>query len=504
MKVVSGKSVREMDRIAIATGTSGLRLMESAGIGLAKIINELLQTRYAGTVDRLCIVAGHGNNGGDGFVIARLLAGFIPIEICIPCARSAYSGDARINADRIPTTASLRSVESIPSAWLRPGTLVIDAMLGTGASGPAREPYATWTQQINASGCPVVAIDLPSGLNGDTGKVNDVAIRADCTITIGAPKTGLYQGAGPAHAGIVRFVDIGLPIPESAGSPYTTPVAEEIQHRMHALAADRHKGTMGRVLVVGGCAAYRGAPILAGRAAVRAGAGLVSVALPAGIAMPPAPHALMLRPTGVDTALHHAPLSNDARNDLVNSMDSLVVGPGLGREPDALAFVRTLFATDTPLIVDADALEALEASTPAFQQSAVLTPHPGEFARLAARLELSPTGDRVTDAKMVATKTHAVVVLKGLRTVIAAPDGRISVCGRGCAALATGGTGDVLAGLLGAYLHRFPHDPWIAAQVAVWIHAAAAETSPWGDSGFSADDLPEAIASLVRTIRPTA
>jgi NAD(P)H-hydrate epimerase len=514
MKAIRAADMQALDRETIAAGTPGHVLMERAGAGA---VDELLA--FAGRLPaphrrQFLIVNGKGNNGGDGYVMARLLAAAgHRVRVFSLYAPAALSGDAALNARRLPTAVPLQTGTSIPGHWLAPGTIVVDCILGTGITGAVREPSASIIAELNASGLPLVAIDLPSGLDADTGAVANTAIIADMTITMATPKAGLLCGAGPAHRGTLRCVDIGVaPAALAAKQAMAEAVtAADIMPLLGRLDKHAHKGTMGRVLVIGGSRDYPGAPMLAGAGALRSGAGLVTAAAPAG-AVP------LLRPTLSALILHavadadRGVLGDTSRERLAAlaaGQDAVVLGPGLTRGPQVLALVAQLLdAIEAPVILDADGLSVFTLYPDALARrtgTVVLTPHPGEMARCCEALGLTEllSAPRQEQAAGLAVRTGAVVVLKGADTVVAGPAGETTINTSGTAALATGGTGDVLAGMVAAWVCQCD-DPATAARAAVYLHGYAAELARTGMRHLVADDLPDLIGQAMAELSPTA
>ncbi len=511
MKVVSVRTMRDLDRRTIEAGTPGEILMERAGTGafyelLAYV--ELLDSRHA---IQFLVLTGKGNNGGDGYVVARLIEEHTdyPVTVCSTCELDELSGDALLNAERLPADIPFEVVNELPDELLVPGTVIVDALLGTGIVGDVREPYATIIGQVNAAGLPVVAIDIPSGINGDDGTMGNAAIEADLTVTMGLPKTGLFLDAGLEHSGRLRVIDIGIPaqFTDAALGPFNGIFAADVRPFLRRLPKTAHKGTMGRIAVVGGSRRYPGAPVLAGRGAIRAGGGLVTLATPASIGpllrLPL--NSLILEPLDDDgTGCHRA--DAPGLDAFAAAQDVLVVGPGLSREPAALDTAVQLLRSDRPMVLDADGLLAVGRQPDLFprQATTVLTPHPGEMRRLLTALDLDDLADadRLVQAGAVAQQLGAIVVLKGAATVIAAPDGTITVNGSGCPGLATGGSGDVLSGIIGAFLVH--GEPLAAVQAAVFLHGLAGELAPGGQRQLVADDLPELLGEAMQLVSPFA
>jgi NAD(P)H-hydrate epimerase len=462
--------MRAIDRWAIEErGVPSLDLMERAGTGLAEVTTEAVPE------GRLAAVCGKGNNGGDGLVAARLLrqAGRDVSVLAMP-GLDESTGDARENLVRLPDPPP----EPFSPARLEGCSGVIDALLGTGASGEPRGPVAEAITAIREHGAPVVAADVPSGVDASTGEVPGVAIRAVATATFHAPKPGLWINPGKRHAGLVEVIDIGIPL----GVPVQTDlglISSAVRDLVPPREAGSTKFTSGHVLVAGGSRGLTGAPSLASEAAMRTGAGYVTACVPASLnlvfetrllevmTMPLAddPDGF-LQPQAVDHVLETARRRGGA----------LVLGPGLGRRDGAAAFARRL-AAEAPvaLVLDADgltvhagALEAL-AGRPA---GSVLTPHSGELARLLEIDSAAVDARRLHHVRDAANRAGAVVVLKGDDTLVADADGRVGVSRGGARSLATAGTGDVLSGVVAAMLAKgLP--PFAAACAAVWTHSRA-------------------------------
>ncbi|QJC53403.1 NAD(P)H-hydrate dehydratase [Paenibacillus albicereus] len=462
------------------------------------------------------ILVGKGRNGGDGLAAARHLAvAGIEVLAVLAAPPDGLQGEA-LRQHRLAERAGVRSIHYRPGEldWSRFGGIV-DALLGTGSSGSApREPLASLIREANGSGLPILAADLPSGVDPDTGAAAEPAIRAAATITFGLPKRGLAQHPGAELAGEVLVAPLGIALEPanstdgdafeqeggdtarssreatsesgSAARPVFLLRPETLRERLSAepldrRAADSHKGTYGHVLVAAGTKLMSGAGLLSASAALRAGAGLVTWALPAGVASA----AIGLRPELMLAAVPDggsgdwSDSSPEELAALAEGKDALVLGPGIGRLPGG--WLRRLWERlppRLPLVLDADALNHLAAEDftawPRREGGVVLTPHPGEMARLANRPTADVQRDRIGSAMAYADGHGAVVVLKGARTVIAAPLGAAYVNPTGNAGMATGGTGDVLAGIIGSLLAQ--GRPAIeAAAIGVWRHGAAGD-----------------------------
>ena len=512
IKLFTSQQMRELDRAAIEQyGVAGVVLMEHAGVAVARAAVQLLPPDQR----HVCVLCGKGNNGGDGLVAARWLRrwGYVP-EVFLFGEGEAVGGDARINLQL--NLKSGHKVEEIKAeadlvllhGSLRRCALVIDALLGTGVSGPPREPLATAIRRVNEVGVPVLSVDLPSGVNADTGAVFEPQVRATATVTFGGWKRALATYPAAAAAGRVELADIGLPEPLLQAVEGVPQLVEtgDIVRILPPRPPWTHKGSAGRVLVVGGSRGMGGAPLLAGRAALRAGAGLVSCAMPIGLVA--ALEAGLLEatawalPEDEDGAV--AMGAADYLRPGLGELDAVCIGPGLGTSSAAAELLAAVVSTlDVPLVVDADALN-LAARQPALLQGAggslVLTPHPGEAARLLDITAADVQADRFGAAADLARRFGAMVVLKGAYSVIASPAGRLFVNPTGNAAMASGGMGDALTGVLGALLGQ-GLGVLEATLAAVWLHGRAGDLAAAGsDAGVIASDviehLPRARAEL--------
>jgi NAD(P)H-hydrate epimerase len=514
MKAVTVEAMRALDAQVIASGTSGYTLMERAGRGAFREMLRVLELRLPEVSRRaFTVLAGKGNNGGDAYVVARCLAeaGY-DVRVFAVCAPAELSGDALAHATRLPPGVPVQVVDQLPVESLSPGHVVVDGLLGTGFRGPLRAPYECLLAQVNASGCPVVALDIPSGLDGDSGQAGGVAITADWTLTMGLPKVGLLTASGLCHCGCLRCIDLGVPDRLLAALPAVGPEAfmlPDARALVRRRSRDAHKGTFGHVVVVGGSRLYPGAPFLSAAGAARAGAGVVTVAIPAGCqpfcAVPASLIVRRLADAG-QGCFGSASVADLA--SLARGRNALVFGPGLGDAAEGREVLAQVIGCGLPLVVDAEGLRLL-AAHPALALAAragmVLTPHPGEMKALLSGFgcPVAPPGGRAEQAQALAAASGAVVVLKGLGTVVAAPDGRVAVNTSGSAALATAGTGDVLAGMVGALLGQ-GLEGWDAARLGVFVHGLAAETGLGAERALTADDLLERLGTAWSEIHPMA
>jgi NAD(P)H-hydrate epimerase len=504
--VLSRAEMRAFDAHAIAQGVPGVVLMENAGRGATDVlVRELLGGRVQHA--RIAIVCGPGNNGGDGLVVARhlLLRGAEPTVILCG-ARERVSGDARTNLDAweglgqtalvIESDAALDSLR----AALAHAEVVVDALFGTGLDRALAGLAASVVREVNAAARPVLAIDLPSGVDADTGAVLGAAVCATCTVTFAALKPGLVTPLGRRHAGAVHVVDIGVPPPRATTVGPSVRVLEErdVAAWLAPRPLDAHKYRAGHVAVLGGSRGKLGAALMAGESALRGGAGAVTLA-----SFPEATRALEARVVELMTYELDPADPRASLDRLLVGKRSIVAGPGFGTDDRARASVEHALASWAgPLVLDADALTLFAGRPHALAQSKaklVLTPHSGEAARLLGLTAEAVEADRFSAARTLSSRTGAVVLLKGAFTLVAR-DEEILVCPRGTPALATAGSGDVLAGLVGALACAL--DPVEAAAAGAWIHAVAGErwAASHGDRGLLASELTAEVPHVLRAL----
>jgi len=512
MKVVSGQVMQLMDQRAIREfGIPGLTLMERAGRACADVISE----RFGpGEGKRALIVAGKGNNGGDGFVIARLLAerGW-DAPVLLIAALDAVTGDAAANLSRLGSGRVIAAPDgpSRHAELFRGATLIVDALLGTGVKSEVSGVYGEAIDMINAAGIPVVAVDIASGIDAASGRVLGRAVRADLTVSFALPKLGNILQPGAACGGTLVLADIGMPeavVAEAPGCQFVDPDAARRLFRPRAAAA--HKGSSGRCLIIAGSTGKTGAAAMAANSAVRTGAGLVTLAVPAGLnaVLEVKSTEAMTLPIGRPGAGFLPAGALDMLLEAARDKDAVALGPGLGAGASTVYLVQSLVSSlPGPLVLDADGLNAV-ASRPELLLSrrgrvTLLTPHPGEMARLAGCSIPEIEADRIASARDFAARFQVYLILKGARSVIAAPDGSIAINGSGNPGMATGGMGDVLTGVVTALLGQGYH-PFDACQLGAFVHGYAADllVDRKGTQGLNATDvqemLPEALCLLSR------
>jgi NAD(P)H-hydrate epimerase len=504
--VLSRAQVRAFDAYATSVcSVPSLVLMENAGRGVADVIGRELGDSRA---SRFVVVCGIGNNGGDGFVVARHLATRgCAVDVHRVGSLAQLAGDARANHDALAglgvpikevgeDTASLR-------ADLLSADAAVDALFGTGLDRPIVGLHASVVEAINRCRKPVVSVDVPSGLDADTGVPLGVSVKAGRTVTFVAHKLGLLTPTGAVLAGKVHVVDIGVPssLVDRVGHSALLLEPSDVARALLPRNVSAHKGSAGHVAIFAGSAGKVGAGLMASRAALRAGAGVVTLAT-----WPESADA-------VEGLLVEAMTARLERDDLVGSVDrvlqgkrAVLVGPGFGTDEEARAVVEHILQTwQGPSVVDADALGMFAGRPEVFASSRgapVLTPHPGELGKLLSLGANQVEEDRFGAITATVSRARSVVVLKGAHTLIGAPDERTVINASGNAALATAGAGDVLSGILGALLCSL--DPFEAAWTAVHVHGRAADL--WRDAHSDrgllaheiADLVPEAMASLAR------
>jgi NAD(P)H-hydrate epimerase len=507
MRVLNSQQMREVDRRTIEEiGIPSVVLMENAG----RQVVAAMESAFEGLpAMRVAVLCGRGNNGGDGFVVARTLAErHIDVGVYLVGQAGDLKGDARTNLDILRHLGQDVVEIADASAWELHGTdvlgsdIIVDALFGTGLTGPLTGLVETVVADVNAAARPVVAIDLPSGLSADRTDVAGPAVHATMTVTMGAPKLPLVLPPAEALAGNLVIVEIGIPhaIIADVGGPWIELLTKE---SMRALIEPRspesHKGDFGRVLVVAGSRGKTGAANLAATAALRSGAGLVTVATPAScLAIVAA-----LGAEYMTAALEETPEGTVAWEALDRVLEFgaevIALGPGLGRSPSTTAFVQGLVERSTvPLVVDADALTAFagEVDRLAGREGVdlIITPHPGEMARLTGLSVEDVQAHRLDVARDFATTHRVHVVLKGHRTVIATPSGKTFVNLTGNPGMATPGTGDVLTGMLAAWLGQLL-DAEAAAALAVYLHGLAGDLAE-ADEGEIAMVAGDVVARL--------
>ena len=511
MRILNAAQMREADRYTIEdVGIPSLVLMENAGRQVVAAMEAAYEAKLDGRVAVLC---GRGNNGGDGFVVARtLIQRGIDASVFVIGAVTDVRGDARINLDILGRLGVTVVEIGDEQTWelhfseISRCTIIVDAIFGTGLKSALGGMMETVVADVNASGIPIVSIDLPSGLSSDTPQLIGDCIDASMTVTLAAPKLPLVLPPGETHAGDVVIADIGIPVDvlEGLDGPHIellTP--EQIRELVEPRAADSHKGDFGRVTIIAGSRGKTGAAHLAGMGALRSGAGLVTVATPGSCLPIVASMAAELMTAPLPESREGCVTAAGVDAILEMRHDVIACGPGLGRDPAVAAFVRALVERSAvPLVLDADAITVL-ADDPGVlvgreERDVIITPHPGEMARLIGASVDEVQSNRLDVATEFATTHHLYVVLKGHRTVIATPEGHVFINPTGNAGMATGGTGDVLTGMIAAWLAQLL-DAEAACRLAVFLHGAAGDLAEAEDGqvGMTATDVLAQLGSAL-------
>ncbi|OGP70004.1 MAG: hypothetical protein A2Y80_06045 [Deltaproteobacteria bacterium RBG_13_58_19] len=518
MKLVTAAEMRELDRRAIEElGLPSLVLMENAG----RSTYQVLRREFPQLAGPVMVLAGRGNNGGDGYVVARYLANAgVPVTVFLLAAKSEVQGDALVNL-KILEQMGVEVVEVREESHLSEvghrlarSALLVDALLGTGLNAEVRGLIRTLIERINHLRVPVLAVDIPSGLSADTGRPLGEAIKAQVTVTYGWPKIGQILPPGRDYVGRLWQVDISIPPALAQELPLELAEARDLRELLPYRPFGSHKGTFGHLVVLAGSEGKTGAATLAGEGALRAGAGLVTVGVAASLndilemklteAM-----TLPLPEVSGSRALGRGALKPLV--DFLADKTALALGPGLGTHPETQELIRQLVRQcPLPMVIDADGVNALDSDPTCLKDAAgprLLTPHPGEMARLVGSTPKEIQARRLEAAGELAAQYGVWVVLKGAQTVVAAPDGRVSLNSTGNPALASGGTGDVLTGLMGGFLAQ-KLAPWDAARLGVYLHGLAADylAEQHGPRGWIAGDLltifPEVLEEFAQERLP--
>ena len=508
MKILTAAQMREVDQRTAELGIPSIVLMENAGHRVV----EFLERQYVPLAEhRVVIFCGKGNNGGDGLVVARQLFTRIrPRSLYVVLAGDPdeMRGDAAENIRMLEAVGCPVGLEVTPE--MRAATIVIDALLGTGIHGAASGRAAELIRTIN-QGFPaaeVVAVDLPSGLDSDSGTVSGDAVRAHHTVTFTAPKVCQVLSPACELAGKLHIAPIGSPPVLYEGDPSISLGLSEpslFAHLFRARIRDSNKGLYGHVLVMAGGRGKTGAAAMAGLGALRAGAGLVTVASAASAISAIASHApeLMTEPLAEtdNGAISTRSIEEGALGRILEGKTVVAMGPGMGRDKETVEFIRRAAAElEVPMVIDADGLNALAGQDLHAKAPRILTPHPGEMSRLTGTSVAAIQQDRIGCARAFAEERGVHLVLKGNRSVTAAPDGRIWINPTGSPAMATGGTGDVLTGLIAGLLAQFPDQLEPALLAAVWLHGRAGElgAEEIGEKPLIATDLFEFLPEAMR------
>lgn len=518
MRSVTSAQMRELDALATSEfAIPSAELMRRAGQGVASIVQDIVERGRFGDVF-IQVIAGRGNNGGDAFVAAQQLhEKEFDVEVLLAASVDAIRGDALLHLSKMRSAGvplrELPTKEDWEDALREadPGHVIVDGILGIGVSGPPRGPAAAAIHYINsvARSCLVVSIDVPSGLNADTGEAIGETVVADFTLAIGMPKVGLLAPSAIPYVGCLDVIGIGIPSDLARNYPPSRELITgwEAAQQIPRRPGDAHKGMFGHLLVIGGSLGMAGAPAMAARAALRSGVGLVSALVPRAIYPVVAGATLeaMTHP-GVDTEAGSLGIASwEAWRDRLAGFKAVVAGPGMTRHADTAQWVRSLLTEcRQPLLLDADALNVLEGNAALLARAkgpVVITPHPGEMARLLGCSTEDVQSDRERAAREAARITKAVVVLKGAGTIVAREGDPLNFNLTGNAGMATGGTGDVLAGIIGGLMAQGSL-PFDAARIGVFAHGRAGDDAALrlSQTGMTACDLIEELPHVFKDL----
>jgi len=483
----SAAQVRALDAQLIAAGTSGFELMQRAARATWRAI-----VRRWPQCTELTVLAGHGNNAGDGYLVAALArrAGWSVRVLAVGEPRRLLGDAANAHAEAVAVGVPIEPWSD--ESELR--GVLLDALLGTGTTGEVREPYVRAIDTINVSGLPVAAVDIPSGLCANTGRVLGTAVAADLTVTFIGLKLGLFTGDAADRVGELVFNDLHADpdIVESAPASARLLLPDNLP-RLTPRAPTSHKGRFGHVLLIGGDRGFGGAIQMSAESTLRCGAGMVSMATRSEHVA----SALVRLPEVMVQGTHSA----NQLMGLLKQASVLVVGPGLGQAAWGRSLLSAAANAALPQVWDADALNLLSLGVVSLPDRCVITPHPGEAARLLGISTAQVQADRPAAAHALSKKYTATVILKGAGSLIASPDGRLAICAQGHPAMATAGLGDVLAGVVGALLAQ-GMETFEAACLAVWLHASAGVECGRSGRGLAATDLIPAIRQLLEEHSP--
>ena len=512
MKLAYAAEMQEIDRTAIEDiGIPGVVLMENAGRLTADYLVDYFGNPQG---EKVYVFTGPGNNGGDGFVIARHLEQMgAQVVVCLLVDPVSIKGDAAINLSILKKLAVplhlIREEEDLQEIDITSAFVIVDALFGTGLKRAVKDRFAHTVQLINSAGCPVVAVDIPSGLDSDTGKILGVAVKADLTVTYGVAKPGQFVLPGRDMVGFLERVDIGIPGPvvEQVDLKSTLLEMQSVAFFLPSRVSNSHKGSHGHLLIAAGSLGKTGAAVLCGRGALRVGAGLVSCCVGEKIN------------TIIESALYEAmtiPLAGGedgslSINDFNNLMavmekkQAMVLGPGLGVADETAGLVERLYEQcSLPLVVDADALNILASKPNLLKNSGkaarVLTPHPGEMARLTGKTSSFVQENRLEVALDFAVKNNVYLVLKGAGTLVISPQGHLAINSSGNPGMAAGGMGDVLSGIIGGLIVQ-GIGPWQACCLGVFLHGLAADRlAQKVPQGYLAAEVADKLPSVMAEI----
>ena len=514
MRLVTASEMREMDRLTIEeTGILGTVLMENAARGAVSVFVDHFDPPAGSSIIILC---DRGNNGGDGYVMARYLhEREMSVRVAIIGDMRGISGDALVNLEILREIGVEISEITDDEKWesfsnkIGGPDFIIDGLLGTGLNSPVRGIFKRVIDDVNASEKPVMSIDIPSGLNADNGRIMGAAVRADITVTFGFPKPGLVVLPGADYTGNLALIDIGIPgsVSSRFKAEHILIEPDEFTHLLSNEKSDVHKGSRGHLLVLAGSEGKTGAAALCAMGALRAGAGLVTVGVPESL-NPILEKKLTEAMTVALPETDEKSLSLEAKEGILRLLDkksALAIGPGLSTNPETVKLVsHILKEAKVPVVLDADALNALSMvpdSLKYLDKHKVLTPHPGEMGSLTGIPVKDIQADRLEVTRKYAKKWKCNLVLKGAGTILSDPDGMVSINPTGNPALASGGSGDVLTGMIAGFIAR-GLTPIKASQAGIHLHGMAADylSLAAGEAGILASEIAEAVPIIVKSL----
>ncbi|MBI4826108.1 MAG: NAD(P)H-hydrate dehydratase [Nitrospirae bacterium] len=510
IKVTTAHEMMDIDRAAINRyGIVGTELMERAGLACVKKVNEIYK------VQNIYVLCGGGNNGGDGFVIARILHGEgRDVKAFISVPASKLKGDAKTNYIRAKKAGveifPIKSLLTLSSSLFHKRSLIIDALFGTGLSKDIRSPLSDVINKVNRLSSPVLSVDIPSGISSDTGQVMGYAIRADHTVTFGLPKRGHLLYPGAEYTGSLSIADIGFPQKLLTSSKIKVDLIQKADalSLMPQRPKDSHKGTYGHVLIIAGSRGKTGAALMAAKACLRTGAGLVTIGIPDSLVdtfQARVTEEMILPLPDKDNGTLSSAAVPVILKFLEKRGDVLAIGPGISNDKEISALVCELIKrSNVPIVIDADGLNAIAGDTSVLKKSGapvIITPHSGEMARLLNGKAENLQDDRINTAISFAKKTKTYLVLKGAPTIIAAPSGDSFINSTGNPGMSTAGTGDVLTGMISAFLAQ-GLSPLDASILGVYMHGHAGDIAAEkkGEHSLIASDIIKAIPSVFRSI----
>ncbi|MFZ3089623.1 MAG: NAD(P)H-hydrate dehydratase [Nitrospirota bacterium] len=511
MKIATSEEMQRLDKDAQTRyGISSLILMENAGMQTVRHIEE----KYGGLKKKsVVVVSGKGNNGGDGFVIARHAANRgADVSVFLLSDAKGISGDARTNLVilkkmKVPVHTGISNLKGS----LSKADLIVDAIFGTGLKTDVKGIHAKTINLINNAGRPIIAVDIPSGIDADTGQIKGTAVKADTTVTFGLPKIGHFIYPGAAYSGSLKIADISIPKTLIEKSLIKTRLItkDHVKKILPARRPDAHKGDFGHVFIIAGSPGLTGAAIMAGLSALRIGAGLVTLGIPEGLN-----NILETRLTEIMTLplpqTEEGTIAVSARTKIFNFLkkaDAVAIGPGLSQNRETAQLVRELMReVKIPIVIDADGINALAGHADILKKArgqVIITPHPGEMARMVNSSAAEINRDRAAIARRFSEQYNVITVLKGAGTIIAEPSGDIYINSTGNPGMASGGTGDVLTGMIAGLIAQRSPSP-DAAIAGVFLHGLAGDLAAKdrGEAGLIAGDVIEKIPEAIKSMKP--